>query len=143
MQNWYRRPSINPYTASGGVFGDLLTEFAAYPASFRFGGNTNGVNTYTGIDLNNFSGGVYNGQNLLKGNNLQCFVYQNIQQGLPDVLTTNPLTTAATNLLSPLLTKALGGVTCPQVSKFNNNNIPPYPGRTYSPTAPRGNRQNC
>ena len=143
MQKWYRRPSASQYQAATGVFGDLLPNFLAYPAGFRFGGNTNGVNTYTGINLTDFSGGVYDAGNLFKGNNLACFAYQNIQQGLPDVLTTNPLTAAATKLLNPYLSKAFGGLTCPQVSKFNNNNLPPYKGRTYSPTAPAGNVNNC
>lgn len=134
--NWYRRPTAQPYTASGGVFGDLISEFLAYPHSFRFGGNTNGVNTYTGISLTDFTGGVYNAKNLFKGNNFQCFVYQNIQQGLPDVLTAGLLSTKALSFLNPYLTKAFGGVSCPQVSKFNDNNLPPYPGRSYSPTPP-------
>lgn len=142
-ENWYRRPSSQQYQAVGGVFGDLIPEFAAYPKSFRFGGNTNGVNTYTGIDLTDFTGGVYNSKNLLKGDNLACFFYQNIQQGLPDAFTASPLTTKAVNFLTPYLTKAFGGLTCPQVSKFNNNNLPPYPGRSYSPSPPASAPNNC
>lgn len=43
LQNWYKRPVAVQYNAVD-VFGDLIPEFAAYPDSFRFGGNTNGVN---------------------------------------------------------------------------------------------------
>ena len=129
--------------AAQGVFGDLISEFLAYPRSFRFGGNTNGVDTYTGISLTDFTGGVYNAQNLFQGNNLACFAYQAIQQGLPDLLTANQLTTKALSLLDPYLSKAFGALTCQQVSKFNNNNIPPYPGRSYSPTPPSSAPNNC
>lgn len=160
-QNWYRRPSAQQYTAALGVFGDLASEFAAYPDSFRFGGNTNGkrvktqrkesfanflfpgVNTYTGIDLTNFTGGVFNGQNLLDPTNLACFAYQNIQMGLPDVLSANPFTTAATALLNTHIGSAFGSLTCPGVAKFNNNDLPPYKGRTYSPNPPANAPENC
>jgi len=58
-QNWYRRPTSNQYTAVDGV-NDLVIGWAAYPQTFRFGGNVNGVNTYEGIDIADFSGGTYN-----------------------------------------------------------------------------------
>jgi hypothetical protein len=57
--NWYRRPSDNQYSAADVVL-DLVTGWSAYPESFRFGGNVNGVNTYTGIDLSNLTAGTYN-----------------------------------------------------------------------------------
>jgi hypothetical protein len=93
--------------------------------------------------LTDFTGGVYNAQNLFQGSNLACFAYQAIQQGLPDLLTANQLTTKAISFLNPYLTKAFGGLTCKKVSKFNNNNIPPYPGRSYSPTPPANAPNNC
>jgi hypothetical protein len=128
----------------GGVFGDLIPEFLAYPDSFRFGGNTAGTNTYTGIDLANFTGGAYNAQNLFTGNNLACLVYQNIQQGLPDVLSANTITSQAFSVLTPNLDKAFGGLSCPQVEQFNNdNNLPPYPGRSYSPIPAADAPENC
>jgi hypothetical protein len=37
------------------------------------GGNTNGVNTFAGLDIGDISGGVYNFSNLLKGDNFACF----------------------------------------------------------------------
>lgn len=140
-QNWYRRPTAEPYSIFRGVFGDLLPEFLAYPMTFRFGGNTNGVNTYAGIDLEDLTGGVYNETMLFEGNNLACFFYETIQQGLPDALTSG-----FTGDLLSLLTGYLGqdedlsSLGCPQVAAFNDNNLPPYPGRTYSPT---GAGTNC
>ncbi|KAK4498561.1 hypothetical protein PRZ48_011219 [Zasmidium cellare] len=100
-------------------------------------------NTYTGIDISNFSNGIYNAQNLFQGDNLACFMYQNIQQGLPDIITANPLVTAGATLLQKQFGIAFAGVTCPAVSKFNNNNLPPYPGRSYSPNPPANAPQNC
>jgi hypothetical protein len=43
------------------------------PTLLDIGGNTNGVNTFTGVDLGNLTGGVINGQNLLQGDNFACF----------------------------------------------------------------------
>jgi len=58
-QRWYRRPSSNQYTAADGV-NDLVIGWAAYPNTFRFGGNVNGKDSYEGIDIATFSGGTYN-----------------------------------------------------------------------------------
>ena len=46
--------------------------FEANPALFSVGGNTNGVNTFTGLDIGNYTQGVINGQNLLVGDNFVC-----------------------------------------------------------------------
>jgi hypothetical protein len=43
------------------------------PTLLSIGGNTNGVNTFTGLDIGNLTGGVINGQNFLQGDNLACF----------------------------------------------------------------------
>ena len=122
-----------------GVFGDLLTEFAAYPPSFRFGGNTNGPSTYVGIDIANFTNGDFDQDTLFQGNNLACFAYQTIQQTVPDFVTTSALASAL-KVLDPALNAAFGALDCPSVTKFNDNNLPPYPGRSYNPT---GHATNC
>lgn len=44
--------------------------------SFRFGGNTNGVNTYQGVDVATLTGGVYTPEDLLNPKNFGCMVYQ-------------------------------------------------------------------
>ena len=136
--NWYRRPSSQPYEAAGGVFGDLAPNFLAYPNAFRFGGNVNGVNTYTGIDLANFTNGVFSADTLFQGNNLACFGYAAIQQAVPDSVSTGVLSKALA-LINPVLDNAFGALACPQVSQFNDNNIPSYPGRTYRPDGPATN----
>ncbi|KAB8446271.1 hypothetical protein FH972_025251 [Carpinus fangiana] len=134
-ENWYRRPSENGYNAVGGVFGDLAAQFLAYPVSFRFGGNANGVDTYTGIDIADFTNGAMHLDDLSKPENLACLAYQSVQQAVPD-FATGGLLQAATKVLNPALAKAFGGLACPRITKFNNNNLNGYPGHSYSPTGP-------
>jgi hypothetical protein len=43
------------------------------PTFLGIGGNINGVNTFTGADFGNVTGGVIKGQNLLQGDNFACF----------------------------------------------------------------------
>jgi hypothetical protein len=43
------------------------------PTLLSVGGNTNGVNTFVGLDVGDITGGVINGQNLLQGDNFACF----------------------------------------------------------------------
>ena len=81
--NWYRRPSANPHTLPQ-VFTDLLHTEAAYPGTIKFGGNTGKVNTFTGINTADLTGGVFNGATLLQGNNLACFFLQASQAGMSD-----------------------------------------------------------
>ena len=68
-QNWYRRPSSAPYTIPGGVV-DIVAGGIKYPELLVIGGNTGKVNTFTGVDVTDLSGGVFNGATLLEGNNL-------------------------------------------------------------------------
>lgn len=98
--------------------------------SFRFGGNTNGVNTYEGVDVASLTGGTYTNGDLLKSKNFACLVYQFQQQALPNQLqgTINKLTSAL-----DLLNKYTGfykDLGCPKLAKFNNNALGKFPGYT-------------
>lgn len=106
-----------------------------YPGILRFGGNTGTVNSFTGVDTEDFTKGVYNAATLAEGNNGACFLLQASMQGLPDVA--NPLLGAAGSLygwaaqqLGPLQSK-LG---CPQLSKFDNQLFNKFPGASYKPS---------
>jgi hypothetical protein len=114
----------------------------AYPQSFRFGGNTNGVNTYVGVDIANFTNGIHDIDNLFNGNNLACFAYQEIQQAIPDFAQgiVSKLD-AALSLLTEHITPAFASLGCESVAKFNDNAVGEYPGRSYSPTA--SNTETC
>lgn len=47
-KNWYRRPSSNPYDLTRAL-ADVATGYSQDPSTFKLGGNTNGVNTFTGM----------------------------------------------------------------------------------------------
>jgi hypothetical protein len=70
MKNRYHRPS--PFTVAVGL-GKLAPILENDPTLLDIGGNTNGVNTFTGVDIGNLTGGVINGENLLQGDNFACF----------------------------------------------------------------------
>ncbi|KAF7193697.1 Dothistromin biosynthesis peroxidase dotB [Pseudocercospora fuligena] len=142
--NWYKRPVAVQYNAVD-VFGDLIPEFAAYPATFRFGGNTNGVNTYTGVDIANLTGGAYNAQTLFQGNNFGCFFLQTEQQAIPLQLQGGVNDVAkATALVLKYLTPLSAKLGCPALSKYDNSVFQKYTGKSYAPTAnPSGYRANC
>lgn len=69
-RNWYRRPT--PYTIPQFLTLDYSRFLLADPSLANVGGNTNGVNTFTGLDMGNLTGGVINGQNLMDDDNFVC-----------------------------------------------------------------------
>ena len=101
---------MNQYTIPLAV-ADLGIYAAEHPDTVKVGGNTHGVNTFSGVDLTNFTGGVYNEKNLLEGNNLGCFAYQSAALLAPDFLSKKfhsidlalaQITNAFSNALAPL-----------------------------------------
>ncbi len=68
---WYKR--ARPYTVP-----DFLPDYAellkADNRTAIIGGNTNGTNTFSGVDTGNYSGGVY--PDLVEGNSFTCFYYR-------------------------------------------------------------------
>jgi hypothetical protein len=96
----YRRPSSNQYTAPD-VFIDVGIGYAAYPKTLKFGGNSGKTNSFVGLDVANLTGGVYNAQDLFKGDNLACFSYSILQQGIPSFLSNTLINlSAATSLIN-------------------------------------------
>jgi hypothetical protein len=135
--NWYRRPSSVPYGIPNG-FLDISTNFAAYPGSLRLGGNTNGVNTYVGVDLSDFTGGVFQATGLLNRNNTKarCFYAQLVQALIPDIA--NPvvgLLQAITNLLNQYIKPIATGLNCGgKAGKYDQTLFNQFPGYKYHPT---------
>ncbi|TVY45579.1 Aromatic peroxygenase [Lachnellula subtilissima] len=83
-ENYYRRPE--DFLFMDGAK-DLVTyTILKYPALFSIGGNTNGVNTFTGLDFADITGGVFNAANLLEGNNALCFAFQFVKEASPNML---------------------------------------------------------
>ncbi|KAF2838137.1 Cloroperoxidase [Patellaria atrata CBS 101060] len=99
--NWYRR-TTDWTLVDFNV--ELLALVAAYPVLGSIGGNMGTVNSFTGVNLGDLTGGLLNAQNLLKGNNLMCFILQVVKTVSP-----NSLATIFTTLAKPLsmLTDAL------------------------------------
>lgn len=62
---------------------DLVISNAAYPGILRFGGNTGTTDSFTGVDLQDLTGGVFNAETLADGNNGACFLYQATLAAMP------------------------------------------------------------
>ncbi|KAH7411947.1 hypothetical protein DE146DRAFT_259165 [Phaeosphaeria sp. MPI-PUGE-AT-0046c] len=126
--NWYRRPIGDDYGLVG-LNQDALAAVLKYPDLIRVGGNTGEPNTFVGVDLDDLTGGVFNAQTLLEGNNMVCFAMQFINIGSPDILkglVGNVL--QAVSKLTDALKPILQTLSCPQVSEFNGNLFEQFPG---------------
>jgi Peroxidase, family 2 len=114
--NWYRRTLTNTYN-NNDVVEDLAIGFLAYPDTFRLGGNTNGVNTYEGVSLTDFTGGAMDTNFLFNPNGQgACFFAQVIQASLPDAASI-PLQQLApfNNLVNKYIKTFSAGFDCPEV----------------------------
>lgn len=84
--------------------------------------NTGKTNSFTGVNVNDLSGGVYNSKSLLQGNNAACFAYQFAAQAKPDVAL--GALTQLTNTISGITSK----LSCPKLSKIDMAQLNKYPG---------------
>jgi hypothetical protein len=126
--NWYRRPSSQPYTVPD-VFEDLITGYLEYPQTLQLGGNTGTVNSFTGVDVGNLTGGLFNAATLLEGNNLACFTANVLNAVVPQAIRT------VTGLVTELLDGLVGDLACPKLSTYNPDAFNSYPGFKYQPPA--------
>lgn len=135
--NWYRRQSDYTFVSYGL---DLVTWVTKYPQLLSFGGNTNGVNTFTGIELANLTSGVLNAENLLEGNNLLCFGFQYIKEFAPNSLHSLFATLATPlSMLNDILGTTITSLACPAFKELGINGtdfseylIKTYPGAAKS-----------
>ena len=126
--NWYRRPHDDEYSIPF-VAEDLATYYVDHPGSARIGGNTGTTNSFVGIDVNNFTGGVFNAENLAQGSNLACFVYQAGALAAPDLLA--PIFKDITGPLAKLnaaFSSMLAPLSCPTLTKADMSALNAYPG---------------
>lgn len=133
--HWYRRPSSVPYGIPNG-FLDIAINFRAYPDSFRLGGNTHGVNTYTGVDMGDLTGGAYHASDLLDltSNKARCFYAQMVQALIPDAA--NGLLgelAPILNLINKWIKPITGGFNCGKIGKYNQTLFNQFPGYKYRP----------
>jgi hypothetical protein len=127
--NWYKRAIGDEYTIPF-FLTDVLAAAAEYPQFLDIGGNTGTVNSFTGVDITNLTGGVFNGATLAQGNNLECFVFQAVVQAAPDMLEGTELTllNQLTTQIDKAANNALAGVTCPQLQTLQTSQFSAYPG---------------
>jgi hypothetical protein len=100
----------------------------------RVGGNTGTVNSFTGVNVGDITGGVYNAQTLLEGNNALCFAFQAAQQAVPTSLSgllgnIGPIIALVAQFINPV-TSALN---CPALNTFDQSAFNQFPGASYRP----------
>jgi len=126
--NWYKRPVGEEYTIAA-FTADAVNQLLENPELIVVGGNTGEPNTFTGVDIGDLTGGVYDSETLLQGNNAMCFALQNVQQGAPDVLrglVGNLL--VAVRKLSDTLDPLIASLGCPQIAKYDKLLLSKFPG---------------
>ena len=132
--NWYKRNPADYYTIPY-LSLDTNAMALSHPQFFSVGGNTGKVNTFTGIDPGNLTGGVYTGSNILEGNNLICFGLEASLMEAPDLLSgLYSDTNAAMDALGTAIDKATSGLGCQKLNAINKGqfaaDLAPYPGYT-------------
>ncbi|KAK4616698.1 Dothistromin biosynthesis peroxidase dotB [Fulvia fulva] len=125
-ENWYRRPQAYPYEVTY-FLADVINAALLHPKFLDIGGNTGTVNTFAGVNLENLTGGVFNVLDLLKGNNLGCFVFQLSSQAKPDILT-GPL-----NALLGVVGGLVSQLGCRQLKAIDNKQLEAFPGYSRNP----------
>ncbi|KAF7563561.1 heme-thiolate peroxidase [Stylonectria norvegica] len=109
-----------------------IDALAALPSVVSVGGNTGKVNTFTGVDLGEITGGVYNGKDLLNPAKFTCFFYQIILAGVPDVLRSRFLGGVLATSLS-LLSSKIAPFVDPE-SNYNDHFAKQFPGAAVGKT---------
>ena len=143
-ENWYRRSHKNPWTLPDILLG-VASQCLAFPATCKVGGNTGTVNSFSGVDLGDVSGGLINAlEDLQDPVKLGCFISQNIQAEAPSSLEKifdGVLLQEALSIVNTKLVPALAGLgACPNLpaGKAVNQYGTKYPGAMAKETGPRG-----
>ncbi|KAI9651258.1 hypothetical protein NHQ30_001296 [Ciborinia camelliae] len=126
--NWYKRAIGDEYTIPGFAL-DVLQQDINDFNFISVGGNTGKTNSFTGVNLGNLTGGVYDLQTLAKGNNATCFGFQLAKQLAPDILKGLLGDTAsAVSQLGSAIDKAVGKLDCPELKAIDKSQFSQYPG---------------
>lgn len=127
-ENWYKRAIGDEYTIPFYAT-DLNLAALEHPEFLEIGGNTGTTNSFVGLDISNLTGGVFNAQNLLKGNNLACFGFQAAIQFAPDLLQGLVSdVTGAVNKLTSSLGNTLNVLGCPTLKSVDDSQFSQFPG---------------
>ena len=117
--NWYKRSEQDPWTLTD-ILVSTSQQCASYPSNCQVGGNTGTVNSFSGVDLGDISGGFINAATDLQDpQRLGCFISQTIQADTPSFLSgvfNGALLSQATGMIQTKLLPALAGLgDCPNV----------------------------
>ena len=130
--NWYKRNPVDAYTIPY-LSVDAQAMALPHPQFFAVGGNTGQVNTFTGINPANLTGGVYTDGNILQGNNLICYGLELSLQEAPDFLSgLYSDVNSAQDALGTAINEATGALGCPKLNAINKGqfkqDFAKYPG---------------
>lgn len=126
--NWYKRAIGDEYTIAG-FLADVINYAEKDPRLLDIGGNIGAPDTFSPVDIASLTKGVFNLPDLLKGDNLECFVLQIAQAAVPDFVgggidTSGPVF----SLFSNTIATQLAGAGCPQLTSVDNSLFEKYPG---------------
>lgn len=150
--NWYKRGADDAWTLTDIVV-STAQQCASYPSNCQVGGNTGEVNSFSGVNVGDISGGFINTvEDLSDPRRMGCFIGQAIQADVPSFLDNafnGILLSQAKALIPTVLNPVLGKLTenlggCP--------NLPPgrsvlqygsvYPGAKPMFEGPRSGRRS-
>jgi len=84
--NWYKRAADDAWTLADIVI-STAQQCASYPSNCAVGGNTGTVNSFSGVNLGDISGGLVNSaSDLSDPQRMGCFISQAIQADVPSFL---------------------------------------------------------
>lgn len=130
--NWYKRAIGDEYTIPF-FLADVVAAAVEYPQFLDIGGNTGTTNSFTGVDLESLTGGVYNGATFAENDNFACFAYQSAANAFPDLIKGIYVNdTSAVGQLNGALTSAFGNLNCPQLKSIDTSQFSKYPGSGVS-----------
>ncbi|PKX96328.1 peroxidase family protein [Aspergillus novofumigatus IBT 16806] len=110
-ENWYKTP-VDYGLVQLNI--DLVDWMIKHPELASIGGNTGTVNSFTGVNLADVTGGVLNLTTLLEGNNLLCFVFEVLKFASPNALAGVYKTLAAPlDLINKIIAVPLLDMSCP------------------------------
>ncbi|RMY48970.1 hypothetical protein D0863_15267 [Hortaea werneckii] len=108
--NWYKRADDDAWTLSD-ILISTAQQCASYPSACQVGGNTGEVNSFSGVNVGDLSGGLINSvEDLSDPGRMGCFIRQAIQADVPSFLdkvfngaTLNTLLGLVDTMLAPAL----------------------------------------
>ncbi|KAL1649395.1 hypothetical protein SLS61_006503 [Didymella pomorum] len=110
-KNWFRR-TIDYGLVSLNL--DIVSWVMTHPELGSIGGNTGAVNSFSGLDMGDITGGLVNSASLLDGNNLLCFAFELLKTFLPNSLSPLLATLAGPiNLVTDVLATPITSLACP------------------------------